>query len=216
MKKSLLCACLLLAVFVTAADAQLLNSETTRKAGEKVERGDMAGAIAVLDKAIEKRKDLIEAYQMRANLRMMSGDLQGAAGDFSAALELSPNDAAIYERRARLRMLTRDDAGALKDFDSAIANGSKAERVFAQRGALKRNAGDIDGAIADYHAALALNPYLATAENRLVQLLEVTKNDLDGALAHLQQFLDNYEAARARRETAAHQGRIPRDRERPD
>lgn len=195
MKKYLLSAFLVLAAFA-AADAQLLTSETTRKAGEKLERGDMAGAVAVLDKAIEKRKDLIEAYQMRANLRMMGGDLQGAVADFSAALELSPNDAAIYERRARLRMLVRDDAGALKDFDSAIANGSKAERVFAQRGALRRNAGDLDGAIADYQAALAVNPYLANAENGLVSLLERNKGDLDGALTHLQQFLERYEAAR--------------------
>lgn len=202
MKKYLLASCLLLAVFTASADAQVFTSETTRKAGEKLERGDRAGALDVLDNAIERRKDLLEAHQMRANLRMISGDLQGAVGDLSAALELSPNDAGSYERRANVRMLLRDYAGALKDFDAAIANGSQAEKVLTGRASIRRDTGDVEGAIADYQAALAINPYLAVAENRLVSLLEARKNDLDGALTHLQQFLDRYEAA--------HGGKLPK------
>ena len=196
MKKYLLSLCLALTAFALAADAQVFTSETTRKAGEALARGDRAGAIAVLDRAIEKRKDLLEAYQMRANLRLMNGDLDGAVGDFTAALDLSPNDARLYERRAAVRTLARDHAGALKDFDSAIANGSKAERVFTGRAAIKRDMGDIEGALADYQTALTINPYLAVAENQLVSILERNKNDPDGALAHLRQFLESYEQKR--------------------
>jgi len=73
-KKFLLAASLVVTLLAGAADAQLYTSETVRKAGEKLRAGDRAGAVAVLDKAIEKRKDLLEAHQMRAGLRMMSGD----------------------------------------------------------------------------------------------------------------------------------------------
>jgi tetratricopeptide (TPR) repeat protein len=196
MKKFFLSACLILTLFASAAGAQFFTSETTRKAGEKLQKGDREGALAVLDKAIEKRKDLLEAYQMRANLRVMGGDLGGAISDFTSALELSPNDPKIYERRALIRIFMRDHAGALKDFDAAIANGSKSERVFTGRAALKRDTGDTDGAIADFQAALAVNPNLATAENGLVSLMEHQKGDLDGALVHLQEFLDRYESKR--------------------
>jgi tetratricopeptide (TPR) repeat protein len=195
MKRVLLTTVLMLAAFA-AAGAQVLTSETTRKAGELLARGDRDGAIAVLDAAIEKRKDLLEAFQMRASLRMLKGDVEGAVGDYSSALELSPNDARLYEQRARTRALARDHAGALKDYDSAIANGLKSERVFAGRAAIKRDMGDADGAIADYQAALAINPELASAENGLVFMLEHGKNDPDAALAHLQGFLDRYEEKR--------------------
>ena len=196
MKKFLLFACLILTLFAASAEAQSFTSETTRKAGEKLERGDREGALAVLDKAIEKRKDLPEALQMRANLRLMGGDFAGAVGDFTSALELSPNDPKLYERRAQIRIITRDHAGALKDLDAAIANGSKTDRIFAARAVVKRDMGDTDGAIADYQTALALNPNLAVAENGLVSLLERNKGDLDGALVHLQDFLDRYEGKR--------------------
>lgn len=202
MKKFLLSTFLMLSVFAAAADAQLFASETVRKAVEKLNRGDTAGAVAVLDRAIKKHKDLLEAYQLRANLRLMNRDLEGAAADYSAAIELSPLDAKNYERRAKVRRLLRDYSAALKDYDDAIANGLKAEKVFAARAMIKRDMGDVEGAIADYRTALALNPYLAIAENGLTALLEHDKGDFDGAFTHRQQFLERYEAAR--------DGRLPK------
>jgi tetratricopeptide (TPR) repeat protein len=194
MKKLFLFVCVMLVGFV-AANAQFFSSESTRKAGERMAQGDRAGAIAILDKAIEKHKDLLEAYQMRANLRSMNGDLAGAIADYSAALEINPNDAKIYERRAMFRMFKRDSAGALKDLDAAIANGLKTERVYEERGSVKRDMGELEGAIADYQTALALNPNLASAHNGLAFTLE-RKGDLDAAIAHLQEFLNGYEGNR--------------------
>jgi tetratricopeptide (TPR) repeat protein len=192
MKRIFLAACLVLGLFVAVADAQFYTSETARKAGEKMSRGDRAGALEILDRAIEKREDLLEAYQMRASLRSTGGDVDGAVADFSAALEINPSDPRVYERRAMFRAFRRDHAGALKDFDAAIANGLKTEKVYTGRAAIKRDMGDAEGAIADYQTALGVNPDYASAVNGLSFALE-RKGDADGALALLQEFLDRHE-----------------------
>jgi tetratricopeptide (TPR) repeat protein len=195
MKKFFLSAFIMLMGFVAAANAQSFTSETWHKANEKMSQGDRAGAMAILDKAIEKRKDLLEAYQLRANLRSASGDLDGALADYTAALEINPNDAKIYERRAMFRMFQRDYAGALKDFDAAIANGLKSERVYTGRANIKRDMGDVEGAIADYQTAIAMNPNFALAYIGLSFTLE-RRGDVDAALAVLQEFLSRYESER--------------------
>lgn len=187
--------CLVLVCFVAEAGAQFYTSETARKAGEKMARGDRAGALAVLDKAIADGKDVLEAHQMRASVRSMGGDLDGAIADYTAALEINPNDARIYERRAMFRSFRRDSAGALKDFDAAVANGLKTEVVYTGRARIRQDMGDFEGAIADFQIALGVNPNHAAAVNGLSFALE-RKGDADAAAALLQEFLDRYEGKR--------------------
>jgi tetratricopeptide (TPR) repeat protein len=164
---------------------------TTRKAGERMMHNDLKGALEILDKAIESKKDLFEAYKMRAFLRSMSGNIDGTLADLTSALELKP-DAKLYQERARFRMFKRDSQGALKDYDSAIAAGLKTEEVYSGRGEVKSDAGDFDGALADYQTAIGINPNYVQAYNGLSFLFE-KKGDIDGAIAHLQVFLDRYE-----------------------
>ena len=196
MKKLFLSACLTAFVLVAPAGAQFYKSESARKAGEKMAKGDRAGAIAALDKAIEQRKDLHETYQMRASMRAGAGDLDGAIADYTEALKITPNNSSLYERRAMLRLFRRDSAGALQDYDAAIAHGSKTEKVYVGRARIKLDAGDVEGAIADYQSALAVNPTLATAHNGLASIFE-RRGELDAAITHLQDFLDRYEGERA-------------------
>lgn len=201
MKKIFLSVCLILVGLITTANAQMNKSEYARKAAEKLVKGDRAGAIAILDKAIEQRKDLNELYAMRAHLRMSVGNLDGAIADLNEAIKITPNNPNLYEHRASLRAFKRDHAGALQDYDAAIANGYKAEKVYLGRAGIKRDMGDMEGAIADYQLVLTLNPMLAAAHNMLAITYEIG-NNLDGAIAHLQDFLDRYEGKR--------DGKLPR------
>ncbi|HEY0099325.1 MAG TPA: tetratricopeptide repeat protein [Pyrinomonadaceae bacterium] len=195
MKKILLSVCLILCGLVAPAGAQFNKSESARKAGERLARGDRAGAIAVLDKAIEQRKDLQETYGMRARLRAQTGDLDGAIADFGEAIKLTPHDVALYEQRAMYRLFKRDSAGALQDYDAAIANGLKSEKVYVGRASVKRDTGDVEGAILDYQSAIAVNPMLASAYVGLAHVLE-QKGETDAAITFLQDFLDRYEGKR--------------------
>lgn len=195
MKKSFLFFCLMIFGITAAVNAQFFTSETTRKASEKLAKGDRAGAIAILDKAIEQRKDLLEVYQLRGNIRSMIGDLDGAIADYSIVLDMNPNDAKIYERRAMFRTFKRDYAEALRDYDAAIVNGLKSEKVYTGSATVKRDMGDMEGAVADYQTALAINPNFASAHIALAFLFE-RKGDLNGAILQLQDFLDRYEGKR--------------------
>lgn len=195
MKKVLLSACLLLAGLIVPAEAQIYKSESARKVGEKLARGDRAGALAVLDKLIEQRKDLNETYLMRAGLRGGTGDINGAIADYTEAIKIAPGNAALYERRAMFRLFTRDTEGALQDYDAAIAHGAKTEKVYVGRARVKSDKGDMEGAITDYQSALAINPNYAAAHNGLALTLQM-RGEEDAAIAQLQNFLDRYEGKR--------------------
>lgn len=195
MKKYFLLTCLLIVGIAVPVQAQFNKTEYARKANEKLNKGDRAGAIAILDKAIEQRKDLLEAYKLRGHIRMMLGDLDGAIADFTSVLEIDPNDAKTYEQRGMFRSFKRDYAGALKDYNAAIANGLKSEKVYSAVAMIKRDMGDVAGSIADYQTALAINPNYASAHVGLSFTYE-RKGDANEALLQLQDFLDRYEGKR--------------------
>lgn len=195
MKKIFLSVCLVLFGLCASAGAQFNRTESARRAGERLARGDRAGALALLDQAIEQGKDLQETYAMRARLRAGAGNLDGAIADFGEAIKLTPNDVDLYHQRAMFRLFRRDSAGALQDYDAAIAHGLKTEKVYAGRGAIKRDIGDLEGAILDYRSAIAVNPMFASAHTGLASTLE-QKGEAEAAIVHLQDFLDRYERER--------------------
>lgn len=183
----------LLCVFVFSAFAQE-SSKAMREAGDLMSRGDLKGAIAVLDKTIEKRKDLFEAYRMRASLHLFSGNIAGAITDLDRAIEIKP-EAALYAQRAEFKTFLRDSDGAIADFDYAIAHGYKTEKVYIGRATIKRNAGYLDGAITDYRIGIGLNPDSAQAHVGLASTLD-QKGETEEAILLLQDFLDRYEQKR--------------------
>ena len=176
-----------------SAYAQIFKSEAARKAQELLVKGDIEGSTAVLNKAIDDHKDLLEAYKMRGNLNAKIGNLTGAIADYTSVLEIDPTDARIYERRALYRGFRRDSAGALKDYDAAIAYGRRTEQIYCARANIKHDIGDIKGAIADFQTALAFNPDWAQAYVGWSQLLELN-SDINAAIVLLQDFLDRYES----------------------
>ena len=113
-----------------AAFAQKTN-DAVSSAGELLNRGDIRGAISILDKAVKKKKDLLEVYKMRSFLRLMVGDFEGGLSDLNNAVEIKSDDGELYEIRAWRRLdLRQDNALILKDLDSAIAYGRKIEKNY--------------------------------------------------------------------------------------
>ena len=180
-----------LSIICHAQDA----TKTTDEAGRLIRNGDTAGAIAVLDKAIERRKDLFEAYRMRAPLRFFNGNIQGAVTDLDRALEIKV-EPSLYVQRAEFKGFLRDLSGALQDYDSAIANGHRTEKAYNGRAHVKRMSGDFKAAIADYRIAVGLAPDSAGANVGLASTLH-QDGDIDAAMAVLQGFLDRYEETRS-------------------
>ncbi len=117
------------------------------------EQGDLAGAIAEYDRALELGVPLAaSAHNNRSVAQHARGELALALADMDEAIRLAPS-AAAYTNRGLLR-LAQDRAGAIADFGEAIRLGPNAPDVWRLRGIALARAGDTDGARRDLRAAL--------------------------------------------------------------
>lgn len=180
--------------FSISIDAQK-PTESTREAVQLMIKGDVKGAISVLDKAIAKEKDLFECYRMRAFLRQRLGDFEGVIADLTKALEIKPEAAELYTERAMTRLtLQQDFSLILKDLDSAVSYGKKAEKVYSLRAMIRQRAGDREGAIEDYQTAIGLRPDLAQAYAGLASVYSMN-DETEKAASILENFISVYEGS---------------------
>ena len=192
MKKFTLYVLLLCALTVFPLGVSAQNSPTA-KAFELMTQGRFKDAIAVLDKAVEKNKDLHAIYKLRAALKRMTGDFEGALNYFSLAIEQKADDGELYEQRAMMRLYTRKDAALiLADLDAAISYGRKHEKVYATRGMIRMQLRDFDGAIADYETAIGMRPDFAGAYLGLSSVYGINRNE-EKALEVLEKFIAQVE-----------------------
>ncbi len=145
-------------------------------------KGDLDGAIADFNKAIELNSRYARAYDGRGIAKWGKGDLNGAIADYDRTIELDPNDAYAHDNRGVAKQAKGDLDGALADYNRAVELNPKSVRAYDNRGIARRAKGNLDGAIADFDKALELNPkYTRAYENR--GFIKSTKGDLDGAIS---------------------------------
>lgn len=193
MKSTLLIVSFFLALFVNSSLTlgQQSNGPTAR-AGQLLNSGDIKGAIAILDKAIIRKTDLLEVYKMRSFLRSMSGNLTGSVDDLTSAIELKSDEGDLYENRAMARMRIRQDQLLiLKDFDSAIQFGRKLDRVYGLRASIHRNMGENAAALLDYQSAIDIRPENPGAHVGMASIYLQAGND-EKAVEILENFLTVY------------------------
>ena len=91
------------------------------RAAARLRLGDLNGAIADYNKAIELAPNDAEIYYNRGNGLVAAGQYQEAIADYTRAITLNPNSAkAIYNRGTAYAMLGQRDA-AQADWSRAIA-----------------------------------------------------------------------------------------------
>lgn len=86
----------------------------------KQDKGDLEGAIADYNRALELNPRYAPAYNNRASAKHDTGDLDGAIADLNRALELDPRDAAAYSNRAAAKGKKGDLDGAIADLNLAL------------------------------------------------------------------------------------------------
>ena len=149
----------------------------------KDDKGDLDGAIADYNRAIELDPKLAIAYNNRGNAEKAKGDLSGAIADYNRAIELDPKHASAYYNRGNVKDARGDLDGAIADFNLAIELDPKDADAYTNRGRCKEAKGDLDTAIADYNRAIELDPKFAIAYNNRGNAKKKAKGDLDGAIA---------------------------------
>lgn len=169
------------------------SSKHVSKANNLLSKGDINGAIAVLDKAVKKNEGSFEVYRMRSSLYGMIGNLQAEFNDLSKAIELKSDEGELYEKRAAARMFLRQDTKLiLDDLELAIANGRKVEKVYRMRAMFRHQSRDFDGALADYQTAVGLNPDSASSIVGLAGIYR-SMGDEEQAILVLENFISKYE-----------------------
>jgi len=127
----------------------------TSRARMRSERGDHAGAIADLTRAIEltKKKPDESYFRLRAIERDRRGDVDGALKDFKRSLEIRATEES-YLARAALHERLGDSAAAEADRKKAYAVELTSSYQYRYRANRRRQAGDFEGALVDAETAL--------------------------------------------------------------
>jgi tetratricopeptide (TPR) repeat protein len=142
------------------SDADLVN-----RGIEKGKKGDLDGAIADFDRAIELNPKDDAPYYNRAQAKRLKKDAAGAIADYTRAIELGSKNPAAYNNRGNARAENNDRDGAIADYTRAIELKPDYSRAYYNRAVAKKEKGDASGAAADFKHAQELDPKLGTEES---------------------------------------------------
>jgi tetratricopeptide (TPR) repeat protein len=131
---------------------------------EKGKKGDLDGAIADFNRAIELNPKDDAPYYNRAQARRLKKDAAGAIADYTRAIELGSQNPAAYNNRGNARSENNDRDGAIADYTRAIELQPNYARAYYNRAVTKKDKGDTAGAAADFKHAQKLDPELASEQ----------------------------------------------------
>jgi tetratricopeptide (TPR) repeat protein len=104
----------------STADPSLRVEALESKANELKQRGDLAGAIACLDEALQLLPDSALHFYQRGVIRCMNRQYSEAIADLDRALELRPRFAAAITERGLAYLESGDPSRALHDYDAGL------------------------------------------------------------------------------------------------
>jgi tetratricopeptide (TPR) repeat protein len=142
------------------SDADLVN-----RGIEKAKNGDLDGAVADFNRAIELDPKDDAPYYNRAQAKHLKKDAAGAIADYTRAIELGSTNPAAYNNRGNARAESNDRDSAIADYTRAIELKPDYARAYYNRAMTKQAKGDATGADADFKTAEKLDPDLASQES---------------------------------------------------
>lgn len=143
-----------------ASDDDLVN-----RGIEKAKNGDLDGAIADFNRAMELDPKNDAPYYNRAQAKKLKNDTAGAIADYTRAIELGSTNPAAYNNRANARAENKDRDGAIADYTRAIELKPDYARAYYNRAVVKEEKGDATGAAADFKKARQIDPELVSDES---------------------------------------------------
>ena len=105
-----------------------LASAYTQRGNLEQMKGDLDGALADFNKAIEIKPDFTEVYCVRGYIKQCEGDLDGAFADYNKAIEMNPRLAYAYFSRGLLNYNSHKFTDAIADFNKSRELGLDAQQ----------------------------------------------------------------------------------------
>lgn len=149
-----------------AAPKVTIPEGLTYRAAQRLQAGDVRGALADVNAAIARDSRFPGAYALRGTIRMSGGDRPGAIADMSRAIELAPNERGVelvHANRANLLLLDGRHVEAALDVKRALELNPTLPPALQVRARLRADAGDLDGARNDLDSAIAAAPKTMSA-----------------------------------------------------
>jgi tetratricopeptide (TPR) repeat protein len=145
--------------------AEESDSNLVNRGIEKAKNGDLDGALADFNRAIELNPKDDVAYYNRAQAKRLKKNAGGAVADYTRAIELGSKNPAAYNNRGNARAENSDRDGAIADYTHAIELKPDYARAYYNRAVTKQAKGDATGADADFKTAEKLDPELASEKS---------------------------------------------------
>ena len=159
---------------VSDADASAPNpdAKTYYNSGTAAyEKGDFAGAVKELSKAIKLEPKAPDAYYNRGLSFRRQHEIGKAISDFSSAIRLYAFQPSYYLSRCNARIVKGDLAEAIEDASHAIQLMPEEARAYFMRGLAYMLRGDLDEALEDSIQALQLDPFYPDAQRLLQEII---------------------------------------------
>ncbi|MEG4633876.1 tetratricopeptide repeat-containing serine protease family protein [Microcoleus sp. AR_TQ3_B6] len=167
----------------------------------RFDKGDLSGAVADFNQAIQTQSDYSEAYFYRALAYFDLKQMPKSIADYSKAIALNAGYVDAYYNRGLVLSAIGDKPGAIADYTQVIRLDRNFAAAYNNRGLALSDLGDQKGAIDDFNQALQINPGRAnTYFNRGLALFRI--NNDRSALADYTQAIQlnpNYAKAYANR-----------------
>jgi serine protease Do len=167
----------------------------------KFDRGDVSGAIAEFNQAIQSQSDYAEAYFYRGLAYFDLKDLPNSIADYNKAIDFNAGYVDAYYNRALVFSAMGDKPSAIADYTQVIRLDRNFAAAYNNRGLALSELGDQKQAIDDFNQALQINPGRAnTYFNRGLALFRIG-NDRAALADYTQaiQLSPNYAKAYANR-----------------
>jgi tetratricopeptide (TPR) repeat protein len=147
-----------------AAAAREDPLDVLTQARTRLDRGDVAGALPLLDRLVKQEPKLALAWQQRATARLMNGDLAGGKSDLERAIALDPTLRQAWLDRAAVATAEQRWDAALADFQKARELDPSDAGGHLNVGAMELLLGRLDAAAQSFQSYLAARPGDAQAQ----------------------------------------------------
>lgn len=141
-----------------AADIEERPEIFANRGVARFEVGDIDGALADFEHALELDDELVAAYLNRAMVRRATGDVDGAVDDYTAAIDLDPHCAEAYAGRGFIRLQREEYEAAVGDLDAAIEEQPYEAEHYYNRGNAYAGQEEFKKAIDSFDEAIEQDP----------------------------------------------------------